>query len=880
MSLRHNSYTETPFAGDWKQSALYNSQGKSKFKSSLSAINKFLILLGLGFLSWLTTYTGLVGLITANSGQLDFSYSVAIGFAVAMLMLMIIYLLDALFSPLRWWLRILYVAGYVFLTLISVGFGFGFYWKFLEAKAEAGRSAKTAVSQVQISLQSAQSRLVQLQNTLDALTLLSARKAEQERSVGRTCPKSPPGDGPRRRLRDDDAHKFHFAAQFVRGRADDITHDIRKLDAHMLDISKKKFLPQTKPDQTQKKLAQENTSNYYLHNLNQQLNLTLTRFNAFRTDPQLLQFRDGFAERAKQSYFDNGYGGRFFCPDGQLKAALLGVVRAIDGLPKLQKSDILAVEGSEAVIEAFRRLIVSAGGLLTLQPAPSAEDLRQLQHKRSVHVANKDDSQSLTDLQSPLRAGLGQRDYIPLFIALFVDLCILLVSINRPVSRLHSFVNFANKGHDAHVHEVLSHFYTVHTSEESNHLDIFHNVMFDIGSKQYIAVPVDLRFASGQDKRLEAEADICQRNLRQIRYLTTLMITLEDTGLVRRASYISAKKARRYLHKLQSPFAEAPGFRVYYFKKGAWPAIILDHIVGEAKRLEAEKQLLPPPLPVLPLKTVPQPLITSSLPEMEPIAAQTQHELDTKVAASVSEAIDIEAEKDHEPVAQGPQIDQEITRDAAVTPDHKPAQDKVSQKPDTGVDHYGDVKAFPLAPITSDMSQTIPYHVTSVSFRRDVKAQSYGPSHNIHHSSYKKSTSKKSTDQNDDRFNETLVSALSESLNKPIYKTDKQAEEKLSQLEEKVASVEFCLTDITPQSAEKIAGPGGQKHNFDLSETDSSTDTHNHHSVHINDIRQKTSTSICTNHNHNTHDESLEIDIEKIAQNFAYKFESSDKQGK
>ena len=66
---------------------------------------------------------------------------VIIGFSVAMLMTMIVWLLDRIFAPASSLVKVAYVAGYVFLSLISIGFGFGFYWKVLESRGEASRSA-------------------------------------------------------------------------------------------------------------------------------------------------------------------------------------------------------------------------------------------------------------------------------------------------------------------------------------------------------------------------------------------------------------------------------------------------------------------------------------------------------------------------------------------------------------------------------------------------------------------------------------------------------------------------------------------------------------------------------------------------------------------
>ncbi len=183
-------------------------------------LKKFLLVLGLGALSWVATYVGMLELIEANMGDLPLIHKVIIGFSVAMLMTMIVWLLDQIFAPNGFVTRLLYVGGYVFLSVISIGFGFGFYWKVLESRSEASRSAESAVTQVQGALNTAATRLEQLNGTLVSLTQISTQKAEQERANGTSCPNSKPGEGPRRKMREDDAARFSFAADFVKGRVD------------------------------------------------------------------------------------------------------------------------------------------------------------------------------------------------------------------------------------------------------------------------------------------------------------------------------------------------------------------------------------------------------------------------------------------------------------------------------------------------------------------------------------------------------------------------------------------------------------------------------------------------------------------------------------
>ena len=110
----------------------FHNQRLERLRAIFPSFKKIFLIVCLAGLSWFATYVGMLELIAANTGDVSLAHKIAIGFAVATLMLMILYILDALFSPISWWLRVLYIFGYVLLTLISVGFGFGFYWKVLE----------------------------------------------------------------------------------------------------------------------------------------------------------------------------------------------------------------------------------------------------------------------------------------------------------------------------------------------------------------------------------------------------------------------------------------------------------------------------------------------------------------------------------------------------------------------------------------------------------------------------------------------------------------------------------------------------------------------------------------------------------------------------
>jgi hypothetical protein len=548
-------------------------------------LKRLLLLIGLGGLSWVATYVGMLELIQANLGDLPLTHKVIVGFSCAMLMIMIIWLLDRMFAPASLGTRLSYIAGYVFLSIISVGFGFGFYWKVLESQGVAARSAEGAITQVQGDLFGAATRLEQLQSTLDQLTAISSEKADKERTAGRTCPNSGPGDGPRRKMREDDAARFKFASDFVKGRIGAVKGDMAALDGELQKIvSKDPAIVDPR----------SGTRNEFLRDLGRKLDLTVTGFNAFRSDPQLKQIRAELGERAERTTFPDGRRGTLSCPDPQLQMALRGVVRAIEQLPALDKPQIAVVEGSEATIEAFRRLTATFFGLLSFN-LPSAADA--VQPKRA----------SPNEVASP--AGLTKRDYVPLGVAIFVDLCLLLVSIGRPINsflHLEQDMRLAERGP---VLPILARFHNIHSDDDAvKYFEVFRDVIFDAGGTYYVAVPLMIPdYAENRDE-LEREAH----------RLANLCYALEGKGILKRPhrafgtgfvvrqlkqrgskfvqcyGSIRPPRYRRSWQALRSVWAEtpempAPAFKVYRFKKGAWPELILQAVMRAARDSEAER---------------------------------------------------------------------------------------------------------------------------------------------------------------------------------------------------------------------------------------------------------------------------------------------------
>jgi hypothetical protein len=549
-------------------------------------IKKAVLIAGLGILSWVATYVGMLELIEANMGDLPLIHKAIIAFSVGMLMTMIIWLLDQMFAPIPFFTKVVYAGGYVFLTLISVGFGFGFYWKVLESRSEASRSAESAVGQVQGSLNAAATRLDQLQSTLVKLSTVSSEKAEIERSKGTSCPNSRPGDGPRRKLREDDAARFSFASDFVKERATAVKGELSALDGDLLKIVNSD--PSTVD-------AKTGTRNEFMKALSRKLDMTVTGFNAFRTDPQLRQLRTELSDRAEQSTFGDPKKGGFICPDAQLQGALRGAVKAIDQLPELEKPKIAAVEGSEATIEAFRRLTATFYGALSFKMPPSADELRELQQK-AVQSVESGAAQRVPDMDA---VGLSKRDYVPLAVAVFVDICLLLVSMGRPANRLGGLMPRMQAAERSPVSTILSRFNDIHRDADIRQtFEVFRHVVFDWSGVYYVAVPLDAPYTMGRRPPSGSPGPYAtygsqdaQDLQNEAHLLANLFTSFEKERIFARvhSPFLTTSVVQKKLARQGSKFSGCRAFRIYRFRDGAWQEIILGAVMGAAKRAEEQR---------------------------------------------------------------------------------------------------------------------------------------------------------------------------------------------------------------------------------------------------------------------------------------------------
>ncbi len=190
------------------------------------------------------------------------------------------------------------------------------------------------------------------------------------------------------------------------------------------------------------------------------------------------------------------------------------------------------------------------------------------------------------------------------------------------------------------VFPILSRFSEIHNHEEMRRtFDVFREVIFELGGGYYVAVPLNAPRGHPQREQLRRDAQA----------LANLCYALEGQGVLTRPWKIApGLVARRKLTRQGAKFIECyrethiapvpragralmamfvsdrkgeerPAFRIYAFKNGAWPEMILGAVMGAAGRIEAERRR--------------QQQVTSTVEEVAEVRAEFERSLSDKTTA-------------------------------------------------------------------------------------------------------------------------------------------------------------------------------------------------------------------------------------------------------
>lgn len=368
-------------------------------------------------LSWWATYDGVLKYIS-SSATVTTQLNIVVTVATVTIITLILYSLDEIFAArgrksLNWFG---FVAFYLFLTFISTGFSFGFYWSWFNARTFEDKKTADVTASVVSKFYSANNSLQSVTLSLKKLEKTSSELSIKEKTLGGTCDDGNKSgrDGPRTGLRERDAADAHIAferldqaAQTIRGDAryfQDVIESLQGTTGSVGGLAARRLLTGEEREQKQNELRSRLDSALGGYD-----NARITAQNVARS----------FRERANRHTFikkdyapDTRDGSEFTCRDANLEATLSGLAIQLDSLPIVPKPEIEPGGDAKRVTEAFSRLLTE----VKVVPLRIASAVGLL-------------SSEAVSLQST--DGLRKEDYMPLFLAIFVDAGLFVVSMNR-----------------------------------------------------------------------------------------------------------------------------------------------------------------------------------------------------------------------------------------------------------------------------------------------------------------------------------------------------------------------------------------------------------------------------------------------------------------
>ncbi|MGI9414959.1 MAG: hypothetical protein ACR2PM_14890 [Hyphomicrobiales bacterium] len=526
---------------------------------------RWVLIVGLTFISWVATFRGMLEIIQANyAAELDTLMVVAIGAAVALLMLMILYVLDTLFTRPRWIMFGVLLSVYVLLELISIGFGFGFYWKIIAAKSFVAQNTELATTDIMTAMKVTRSRLENITASIDDAASHSAAMARQEEQSGGTCDaNTQPAAGPRQRLRKQDETELQLAKKQIDGRIGALQVVLTELETAVADF------------RTAFAAGNISQRNEAVSRISLNVREASSRVRDFSADPDTSLLIAQFKERAAKSTFTNRRSGEVFtCPDPTLSRLLLRVVNSLENLPPIDPREIVAAEGPEATKLAFLRLtnyviqVVTKFDFSVRRLTDTEEDL-QKRRQQALKQANGDPSKA-TQVESAKT--LNESDIIPLLVAIFIDACIAVIAFDKQVRHYERYETQVNEAKNAHDRIFFDFIETIGGNDPNAREDgwsVLSTVVMNLFGNFYVAIP------KSRDPVIAS--------------LKMFFSGLEDQRVLQNVSHVPFLKhfVRREFRRRDSPYQNYRHYDIYRFPRGAWASLLLNTIYDRIEQVRA-----------------------------------------------------------------------------------------------------------------------------------------------------------------------------------------------------------------------------------------------------------------------------------------------------
>ena len=493
-------------------------------------------------ISFIGTYTGMLQVLRSGDNSFGFFGVAGVFLFIFATTVIMAYSVSEMFRSGRdFWPRVSLVATYVVTLLISVSFGFAFYWTQLEARSQAVGDAERYLTVFDREITVVDT---QLAGTLATLTTLNANftaLSAAERASGNQCGEvSGGGDGPRTR---------HLAA-----RAGEINALVGALTPQITNVRTEAETVRTSIEAVRAmgaKSASEVTPverEQVFRGAAAAANKAGATLEALATSQSVTNYvgdlRSWAGEYANPSLtrVEQGSGARFKCYNPTIASQLNGVAADLAALPVLPISELDSYAGAAATREALDRFwftLTAPVRSVIDEPETQTETEREEAVRRDAirEVMRRqgedtvEDNLSSTEVKGLVEAqqGLRRNDALPLGLAIVIDSLLFLSALwSQPTEKFAAFARMMRdlRGEKEHPLALVSGAHDIQGNPDFAFLRPYVFTHFD---EVYLALPVRGPLAKEQGTQI----------------LNTLRIAWQAGKILKRAAISSAAIERQ-----------------------------------------------------------------------------------------------------------------------------------------------------------------------------------------------------------------------------------------------------------------------------------------------------------------------------------------------
>ncbi len=500
-------------------------------------------------ISFIGTYTGMLQVLKSGDNSFGILGIAGVFLFIFATTLIMAYSVSEVFRSGRsFWPRMSLVATYIVTLLISVSFGFAFYWTQLEARSQAVGDAERFLTVFDREITVADAQLAATLTTLTTLNANFTALSAAERASGNQCGEvSGGGDGPRTRhlaARAGEINALVMALtpqiEAVRAEAETVRGQIEQVRA----LGAKTASQVTPAEREQVFRSAAGAAN--------KAGATL---EALATSQSVKNYtadlRTWSAEYANPSLtrVEAGTGNRFKCYNTTIASQLNGVASDLAALPILPISDLDAYAGAAATREALDRFWYTLTGPVRgiidgprTQTETEREDALRREAIREV-LARQGEEAPQAEMSSrevkqlvAAQQGLRRDDALPLGLAIVIDALLFLSALwSQPGQKFAAFARMIRdlRGEKERPLALVSGAKEIQDNEDFSFLRPYIFTMYD---DVHIALPVRGKLAEEQNSQI----------------LSTLLIAWQEGKIVKR-TWVSSAAIERRLKAAGSP---------------------------------------------------------------------------------------------------------------------------------------------------------------------------------------------------------------------------------------------------------------------------------------------------------------------------------------